>query len=140
MKKNYTRYSKPVDEVETEKPVIEEEDTLVESAVEPSIADAEIPEEVMETVIEHVEEDHHDDFLTGEPLQVSTPVPESNMVKCTPSCDLNFRFAPQSDGAIIMVLHPTDVIEVDWTDTEWVAAKTADGTEGFVMKKFLDRV
>lgn len=135
MKKNYTRYSKPVDEAETEKPV-----DLVE---EESIADAEIPEEVMETVVEHVEaveEDHHDDFLTGEPLQVSTPVSESNMIKCTPSCDLNFRFAPQSDGAIIMVLHPTDVIEVDWTDTEWVAAKTADGTEGFVMKKFLDMV
>lgn len=130
MKKNYTRYSKPV---------IEEEDTLVELAVE-NAEPIEVAEEVVEEPVDVVEEDHHDDFLTGEPLQVSTPVSELNMVKCTPSCDLNFRFAPQSDGAIIMVLHPTDVIEVDWTDTEWVAAKTADGTEGFVMKKFLDRV
>lgn len=129
---NYSSFAK----VE-EAPVVD-----VEVADEPSIADADIPEEVMETVVEHVEEDHHDDFLTGEPLQVSTPVSKSNMVKCNPSCDLNFRMEADKNSAIIRVLHPQDVIEVEWFDNNdaWVAAVTADGVEGFVMKQFLDKI
>lgn len=121
-----------IDEIADEQAKAEEDDVLVELAVEDP--------EPIEPAEEYVEEDHHDDFLTGEPLQVSTP--KSDLwVKCKPSTDLNLRNGAGKEAPVIEVLHPSDILDVEWTETEWVFAKCeAHGTEGYVMRMFLDRI
>lgn len=74
----------------------------------------------------------------------SDPIPESSdnplitgvVSKCT---RLNVRSEPSLKAMVLAVINHSDEvgIDTDFSDSEWYKVQTANGTDGFCMKKFI---
>lgn len=123
-KHNYSQYS---NKQNYNQPKVEEEVKMVEEVVEPVMA---APEVKMEPVIEAKPES-----------VVEAPKPKTVTGVVTGCMKLNVRANPKSDADVLCILDADSKIELDMSKSnkEWYRVRTANGVDGYCMKKFVKK-
>lgn len=95
---------------------------------------AEVAEETVEEVVEAVVEE------TVESVPAVNTIPENNTTGVVDNCDkLNVRRNPTLSATPLAVINKGDEVQIDAANStdEWYKVCTANGVEGYCMKKFI---
>lgn len=128
-KHNYSQYSNKQNY--NQHKAEEVEPKMVEEVVEPKAElDMTAPEVKMEPVVE----------TKPEPA-VEAPKPKVTTGAVTGCMKLNVRANPKSDADVLCVIDVDSKIELDMSKStkEWYRVRTANGVDGYCMKKFIKK-
>ena len=119
-KRNYTQYSKKPEAVEETPAIVAE--PVVEPVVEPEVHAVEVKMEPVETPV------------------VEAPKPKTVtgiVANCT---KLNVRAKADASAPVVCVIDVASEVTIDVkkSKTEWFKVRTANGAEGYCMRKFVN--